>query len=81
MIEEQTFCFRVLTGERYFSGKLCPPKYKYQTIINTDSDFRRKMAYKTIEYLSPKGSNIIRIDHLPEDSLIKLLEYDQKKYG
>jgi len=81
MIEEQTFCFRVLTGERYFSGKLCPPKYKYQTIINNNPDFRREMAYKTIKYLSPQGSNIIRIDHLTDVALMKLLEYDQKKYG
>ncbi len=80
MIKDQTFCFRVLTGERYYDGIIRPPKYYYQSVSHPDADFRRMMAQKCVEYVFPKQANIIRIDHLPMDKLVKLLEYDQKKY-
>jgi len=79
---DQTFLFRVFTGERYsHSGEYCPPIYHYTTISHPDEMFRRQMAQNVVEYLHPKNSNIVRVDHLETDSLVRLLEYDKKRFG
>lgn len=76
---DQTFLFRVFTGKRYYNGELYPPKYHYVSYNHPDSDFRRMMACRIVEYLFP-GANIIRLDHLNTDSLLKVLEYDQRRF-
>lgn len=70
---ESTYCFRVF-GERWFDGSFKKPCYKYVTANST------KMAYNIINYLNP-DKNIIRVDHLKEETLNKLLDYDVKKHG
>lgn len=67
------------------TGKLIPPVIHYVTINNADADFRISMAYKATEYIfkDTKGHSnphITRIDHLTEDALVKLLDYDYKKF-
>ncbi len=82
MTSEQTFLFRVFTGERYVhNGEYLPPIYYSTTILHNNEQFRRKMAQNVVEYLHPPKSNIIRVDHLKSDSLVKLLEYDKRRYG
>lgn len=79
---DQTFLFRIFTGEQYSHNKAYrPPIYYSTTVSHSDENFRRQMAQNVVEYLHPKGSNIIRIDHLKTDSLVKLIEYDQKRFG
>lgn len=84
MDNTQTFTFRV-SGLKYsHSGAPKRPRYEYVTITNPDAEFRREMAYKTIEYLerNTRGNtqaNIFRVDHLSQDVFMKLLEYDVTK--
>lgn len=78
----QTFIFRIFTGERHsWNDKFLKPIYHYETITHSDENFRRQLAQNCVEYIFPKNSNIIRVDHLSDDALLKLLEYDQKKFG
>lgn len=66
---EHTYCFRV-HGECFLVDRTFKrPKYKYVTATTTEQ------AYNIINYLNP-NRHIIRVDHLTDDALLKLLEYD-----